>query len=107
VTLAESCFGPKSLGADVRLPNDIAVENALFGERGARSIVSVAPENIAALQSVAAQYGVAADQIGQVTGDGTLRIQYKGRAIIDSPVESLRDIWANSIERAIKSEKLS
>jgi phosphoribosylformylglycinamidine synthase subunit PurL len=107
VTLAESCFGPKSLGADVRLPNEIAVENALFGERGARCIVSVAPENIAALQSVAAQYGVAADQIGQVTGDGTLRIQYKGRAIIDCPVESLRDIWANSIERAIKSEKLS
>jgi len=103
VTLAESCFAAKKLGADVQLPDDIAIENALFAERGARCVVSVPRENVAALQSVAAQYGVAADQIGQVTGDGTLRIQCEGRAIIDSPVDSLREIWANSLERIIRT----
>jgi phosphoribosylformylglycinamidine synthase II len=103
VMLAESCFATKALGADVKLPDDIAIENALFAERGARCVVSMPRENVAALQSVAAQYGVAAEQIGQVTGDGTLRIQYKGRAIIDSPVENLRDIWANSLERMIRT----
>ena len=101
--LAESCFATKALGAEVNLPDDIAIENALFAERGARCVVSMPHENVAALQSVAAQYGVAAEQIGQVTGDGTLRIQYKGRAIIDSPVENLRDIWANSLERMIRT----
>jgi len=103
VMLAESCFATKALGAEVNLPDDIAIENALFAERGARCVVSMPRENVAALQSVAAQYGVAAEQIGQVTGDGTLRIQCKGRAIIDSPVENLRDIWANSLERMIRT----
>jgi len=103
VMLAESCFATKVLGAEVNLPDDIAIENALFAERGARCVVSMPLENVAALQSVAAQYGVAAEQIGQVTGDGKLRIQYKGRAIIDSPVENLRDIWANSLERMIRT----
>jgi phosphoribosylformylglycinamidine synthase II len=101
VTLAESCFAAKSLGAEVNLPQGIAIENALFGERGARCIVTVAPENLAALQTIATQYGVAADQIGQVTGDGTLRIQFKGRATIDSRVEKLRDVWAKSLERTL------
>jgi phosphoribosylformylglycinamidine synthase len=112
VTLAESSFAcsgnrhsersEESLfGASIKLDAPAPAESALFGERGARCIVTVAPENIAALQSLAAQYGVAADQVGQVTGDGTLRIQYKERATIDSPVETLRDIWANSLENAL------
>ena len=112
VTLAESCFSVVAglqtrsfpVGAAIKM-NDVGpAEHALFNERGARCVVTVAPENIAALQSVAAQYGVAAIEIGQVTNDGTLRIQYKGRAIIDSPVESLRDIWANSLERTLASK---
>jgi phosphoribosylformylglycinamidine synthase II len=112
VTLAESCFSLVAglqtrsfpLGATMKI-NDVGpAESALFGESGARCVVTVAPENIAALQSVAAQYRVTADQIGQVTGDGTLRIQYKGRAVIDSPVGELRDIWANSLERVLAEQ---
>ena len=112
VTLAESCFSVGAglqtrafpLGATIKM-NDVGpAESALFGERGARCVVTVAPENIAALQKIAAQYGVAAEEIGQVTNDGTLRIQYKGHAVIDSPVEQLRDTWANSLERALQSK---
>jgi len=101
VTLAESCFASNGLGASASPAGDVPAESALFNEGGARCIVTVTPENIAALQSLAAQYGVAANHIGQVTGDGTLRIQYKGRAIIDSDVKKLRDIWANSLERTL------
>jgi phosphoribosylformylglycinamidine (FGAM) synthase-like enzyme len=61
----------------------------------------VAPAKLAALQGIARQYGVAASEIGQVTQDPSLRIEYKGRAIIDSPVENLRDVWGNSLERTI------
>ncbi|HSC45120.1 MAG TPA: phosphoribosylformylglycinamidine synthase subunit PurL [Candidatus Acidoferrum sp.] len=109
VTLAESLFvGARhvvaSLGANVSLVDSAPAEHALFNERGARCIVSVAPENIAALQSLAAQYGVTASEIGQVTSAPSLRIEYKERAVIDSTVDSLRDIWANSLERTLAAK---
>ncbi len=110
VTIAESCFafvaaglqtGSFSLGAAVKLNGNEPAEFALFAERGARCVVSVSPAKLAALQEIARQYGVAAHEIGQVTGNGSLRIELKGRAIIDSPVENLRDVWANSLERTL------
>jgi phosphoribosylformylglycinamidine (FGAM) synthase-like enzyme len=61
----------------------------------------VAPAKLAPLQAIARQYGVAASEAGQVTQNPSLRIEYKGRAVIDSPVESLRDAWANSLERTV------
>ena len=111
VTLAESCFasstmGPqhvtRHLGATVAIADDLSAEFAVFGERGARCIVSVAPAKLAVLQEIARQYGIAANEIGQVTQAPSLRIEYKGRAIIDSPVEELRDVWANSLERTLQ-----
>jgi phosphoribosylformylglycinamidine synthase len=117
VTLAECSFpvgaphvypGPlgavPALGADAKLPEGSPAENALFGERGARCMVSVPPAKLAALQAIARQYNVAANSIGQVTSSGSLRIEYKGRAVVDSPVEDLRDIWANSLERTLQSK---
>jgi len=113
VTLAESCFASVvaglqtrsfPLGATIELNDQIPAECALFNEQGARCIISLPPENIAALQKIASQYDVAAAQVGQVTGDAALRIQYKGHAMIDSPVEKLRDIWANSLESTLQSK---
>jgi hypothetical protein len=42
-----------------------------------------------------------------VTPNGVLRIQYEGdgyegAAVIERPVDKLRDGWANSLEHAIK-----
>jgi len=102
VTLAESCFAlSTAVGASVKADDALAAEFAVFGERGARCVVSVRPAKLAALHSIARQYGVAASEIGQVTRDPSLRIEYSGRAIIDSPVEILRDVWANSLERTL------
>jgi phosphoribosylformylglycinamidine synthase len=111
VTLAESCFAAgvraqqvaPQLGLMVTVEGGPAAESAIFGERGARCVVSVRPEKVGALRAIAAQYGVAAQEIGQVTQDPWLRIEYKGRSVIDSSVESLRDIWTNSLERTLKS----
>jgi phosphoribosylformylglycinamidine (FGAM) synthase-like enzyme len=95
-------LSPNGAGANVRVEDsDGAAELALFGESGARCVVSLAPAKLAALQGIARQYGVAASGIGQVTQDPSLRIEYKGRAMIDCPVENLRDVWANSLERTI------
>ncbi len=103
LTLAESCFAsPQAVGANVKLQDsDAAAEFESFGERGARCVVSVAPAKLAALQGIARQYGVEASEIGQVTSGPSLSIEHKGRAVIDSPVQGLRDVWANSLERTL------
>ena len=100
-TLAESCFASSALGATVLVTGAGQTESELFGEGGARCIVSVSPTKLAALRAIARQYGVAASEIGQVTRNPSLRIEHKGNAAIDSPVEALRDVWANSSERAL------
>ena len=108
VTVAESCFASSSvggqrgaLGAKLGFDNASPAEFAIFGERGARCVVSVVAAKLAALRAIARQYGVAAKEIGQVTQGPRLRIEYKGSAMIDSPVEALRDVWANLLERLI------
>jgi phosphoribosylformylglycinamidine synthase len=103
VTLAESCFAC-GVGAIITVDDSVAAEFGLFGESGARCIVSVSPAKLAALQEIARQYGVAAGEIGQVTQDPALRIERKGRAMIDWPVENLRDAWAHSLERTLQSK---
>ena len=108
VTLAESCFASagagstqSALGANVSLNDAAPAESVLFGERGARAVVSVTPSKLAAVLDTARQYNVAAREIGQVTHDGSFRIQYKGRAVIDSTIEILRDAWADSLKIAL------
>src|ERR1700694_5591474 len=113
VTLAESCFASSvvggqhlapHLGAHVKLEEEGPAEAAAFGERGARAVVSVTPSKLAAVLDTARQYKVAAHQIGPVTRGDAFRIQHKGRAVIDSSVETLRDAWAHSLERALTTK---
>ena len=123
VALAESCFAAlanqspnchpersprsegsafSSLGATITLPESASAEYALFGESGARAIVSVSPTKLAALRATARQYGVGAHEIGKVTRDNSLRIEYKGHTVVQSDVSALRDIWANSLQHTLK-----
>ncbi len=116
VALAESCFAfvassvgaqhaAHLLGANVSFDDVAPAESTLFGERGARAVVSVKPSSLARVLAIARQYIVAAREIGQVTRDGSFRIEHRGRAVIGSPVESLRDAWANSLEEALTFAK--
>jgi phosphoribosylformylglycinamidine synthase len=110
VALAESCFSAKvgaqhaapQLGANVRLDDSSPAEYALFGERGARAVISVRPTFLAPVLETARQYGVAAQQIGQIIGSDAFRIEHKGRAVIDASVAKLYDAWAHSLERILK-----
>ena len=91
------------LSASVSLEgSEPPAEHALFNERGARAVVSVKSSLLARVLESARQYGVTAQQIGQVTRDKAFRIQYKRSAAIDSPLDALRDVWAYSLERALK-----
>src|ERR1700757_821028 len=102
VAIAESCFASNALGAHVSLPENASAEYALFGEAGARAVVSVSPTKLAALRATARQYGVGAHEIGKVTRDNSLRIEYKGHVVVQSDVPALADVWANSLEREIR-----
>jgi phosphoribosylformylglycinamidine synthase II len=111
VTVAESCFASVGarhavpvLGANVNLDaitTDAPPEHALFGERGARCLLSVSPTKLAAVLATARQYNVGAQEIGKVHLGNALRIEYKGSAVVESPLDSLRGIWANSLERVL------
>jgi len=111
VTLAESCFASlvgaqhaaPQLGANVKLEETSPAEYALFGERGARTVVSAAPTSLARVLEIARQCGVAAHRIGQVIRGDAFRIEYKGSAVIESSVAKLHDAWAHSLERILKS----
>ena len=101
VTLAESCFGAEGLAAEVSLEGDEPAETALFGERGARAVVSLSPASLARLSAIAAQYKVNAQRIGTVTR-GEFRIQYNGASVISGDVNCLRKAWSDSLAAAIE-----
>ncbi|HMD43299.1 MAG TPA: phosphoribosylformylglycinamidine synthase subunit PurL [Candidatus Acidoferrum sp.] len=102
VAVAESCFAARGLGAEVQLEGPAPAEYQLFGEAGARAILSLAPEEVAAIKQLADAQKVRVQEIGKVTRDNLVRIQYKGLTVVSARVERLKDRWANSVERALK-----
>ena len=104
VTLAECCFDGAGLSADVRVQAgraDEAAEAAVFGERGARAVVSVTPGSLARVSAIAAQYGVGVQRLGEVTR-GEFSIQYKGARVIRGGADSFRKIWSESLARKLE-----
>jgi phosphoribosylformylglycinamidine synthase subunit PurL len=100
VTLAEPCFASDGLSAQLSLTSKEPDEAALFGERGARAIVSVTPENLAAVRRIAAQYEVAVVEVGRVTR-GEFRIELNGQIVVSAEVPSLAGDWSGAIERLL------
>ncbi len=105
VALAESCFGADGLSAGMSIasaaPNQSA-ESALFGERGARAVVSLSPSSLARFNEIAAQCKVEAQQIGTVTR-GLFRIQYNGSPVIQGNIDSFRNVWSKPLRKAIEN----
>jgi phosphoribosylformylglycinamidine synthase subunit PurL len=109
VAVAESCFGPDSAGlsADVQiqsgeLQGQEPAEVALFGERGARAIVSITPASLARVAQIAAQCNVTATPVGRVTR-GEFRIQWEGAPVIQGSVEVFARVWRGSLGTVLES----
>jgi phosphoribosylformylglycinamidine synthase II len=105
VSVAEACFGRGGLSAETAIDAGSAedfAEAALFGERGARAVVSVRPASLARVNAIAAQYQVRAQRIGTVTR-GEFRIQYEGATVIQGSIESFRRVWSESLPKAIEN----
>jgi phosphoribosylformylglycinamidine synthase subunit PurL len=105
VTLAESCFASDGFSLRASLISKGPDEAALFGERGARAIVSVTPENLAAVRRIAAQYEVAVVEVGRVTR-GEFRIELNGQIVVSAEVPSLADAWSGALERLLSVNDL-
>lgn len=116
IALAESCLGNR-LGAEVHLnvPPDTSVrgdspaetlrELLLFGEAGARIIVSVSPESAESWESYLQEnIPDAWAKIGQVAKtDSNLRVFTEGRTtLIDASMTDMSDRYYNAIERRLK-----
>ncbi len=102
VTVAECCFDSSGVGADVNLPlTNVPAEVALFGERGARAVVSTAAALLARVEHLAAECGVEVQRIGTVHRRD-FRIQLNGTSVVQGSVASLRRIWADSLGEAIE-----
>jgi phosphoribosylformylglycinamidine synthase len=106
VALGECGFASNGLAAEVAWHTDLPAEIALFGEAGARAIVSVPQASLARLLSLASKYKLAVLTVGRVTR-GQFQISLDGTTVIRADSASLRDIWSGAIERAILGEQAS
>jgi phosphoribosylformylglycinamidine synthase len=111
VALAECCVsGPGGTrGAVVKLELDSLRRDALlFGESASRVVLSVKPERMESLLSLAEHAGVPAVCIGTVGGDRLVIEVGKGRwsdgCRIDLPIDQIRDRWASSLEEQMSLE---
>jgi phosphoribosylformylglycinamidine synthase subunit PurL len=112
VTLAESCFTSEqddlSVEVTLRLTHAsspaeyLPAEVVLFQERGARAVVSLAPDSLARVAQIAAQCEVGVTRIGTVTRR-EFRIQYESIPVIQGGIGSFRRTWKDSLSTALES----
>ena len=109
VTLAEAAMGgpyaPSGLGASVDL-SAIALETSpeaiLFGEDGARAVVSLAPEHVATVVALAGEHGVPVHRAGRVTEPGTPLELRLGDRLFSWSVGALRQSYFTAIPRRMQ-----
>lgn len=96
VAVAECTFG-NQLGAVVELARgDLRTDSLLFGESQSRVVLSLPPEKLPALQTLAAQEKVPLRVIGRTGGD-RLQIFVDGNRSIDRSVAELHTAWQEGI----------
>jgi phosphoribosylformylglycinamidine synthase II len=108
VALAEAVIGgpyvPGSLGADLDLTGyapDVPVDGLLYGEDGARAVVSCAPPSSRFLIALANEHGVPVFHAGRVQSAGALELQV-GSQLFSWSTEALRRIYFDAIPRRMQ-----
>ena len=104
--LAESCLASKPsnrLSASIELASAEPAEAELFGERGARAVVSCSISQVARVLDIARKFEVAAAEIGRVTHGDEFRVELNGRPAIAAAVSQLREAWGESFAKAVSA----
>ena len=100
VAVAESSFGPAGVGAELDLDSDMRGEFLLFHEGPSRILVST--EKPGEVAAVARKHGVEALRIG-ATIEGGVVIRQRGTVLVEREIPHLKELWAGSLERMLRS----
>jgi phosphoribosylformylglycinamidine synthase subunit PurL len=109
IALAEAAIGAAyaagGLGASVDLTDyspDVSAEGVLYGEDGARAVVSAAPADVEALVALAGEHGVPVAWVGRVeAAGGVLELRLPGR-LFSWGIGALRQTYFEAIPRRMQ-----
>ncbi|HYX26462.1 MAG TPA: phosphoribosylformylglycinamidine synthase subunit PurL, partial [Thermoanaerobaculia bacterium] len=96
ISLAEACFGRRTMGARVEVPLAGA---DLFSETQGRALVACAPAALDRLLKAAEEAGVPAREIGETGGDEL--VVKSGGEVLSAPVGRLHEIWSTALPKAL------
>jgi hypothetical protein len=74
----------------------------LFGEAGARFVVTLPPGSVTALERRASRGGVDLLDLGRV-GTDRLRLKIEQEAVLDHDLTDLRRVWAEALPAAMSA----
>ncbi len=97
VTAAESTFGPERMGARLEIDTDAPAAFALFHEAPSRVLISVTPDNLRAVQQIAAEAAAPALIVGRTGGD-RLEMVVNGEELCSTAVSDLYRAWDTALE---------
>ncbi|HEY4391897.1 MAG TPA: phosphoribosylformylglycinamidine synthase subunit PurL [Paenibacillus sp.] len=101
VALAESCISG-GLGAQIELPaSELRADIALFSESQSRILLSSSPNQVDELVQLIGQHGVPVRVIGSVEGKD-LVVHASGAAVVNRPVQELKQVWEDVIPCLMK-----
>jgi len=81
----------------------LPAEFVLFGEDASRAVVSCDPGKLARIQSLADEYGLSADLLGE-TGGERVEIRLDGTPVASVPVSELNDVYEGALQEALRAE---
>jgi phosphoribosylformylglycinamidine synthase subunit PurL len=103
VTLAESAFA-KGIGVRADLVSlGLPPEFVLFGEDASRVVISCDRSHLSRIQQVAANYRLAAEQIGETVSE-QMEIKLDGRVVVSAGVSELRDSFEGALAAALHAD---
>ncbi len=101
--LAEQTF-LKGVGARVNLASGgLFAEFVLFGEDASRIVISCDLGNVARIKQVSANFGVAAEVIGQTIPD-RFEVSLDGKVVISAAVSELSSAYEGALESALRTD---
>ena len=105
VALSESCIGGQK-GADIALTSSSQrIDRQLFGEGGARIVVSVDPAHQTDFEAYCQENLPECFQLGTVgAANASLKIQMNEQTLIEEEIEKLSKVWEGAIAHALENE---
>jgi phosphoribosylformylglycinamidine synthase len=99
VALAECCFGPNGIGAQVDIDSDLRPEVMAFHEGPSRILISTAhPKNVA---EIAQKHGVEAVVIGETMESG-MEIRQRGNTLGSWDIAALKTAFGEALEAYVR-----